>query len=217
MAKHLDYYSIVIAGEMNPAIHHPAWYQRLGLVSDADLQHAIASEGFVCTPVVAQFDLPSMGVVCHPDRWEIATQDPDELVRALSIAIAVYEALPHTPIEGFAFDFSFHRTTRLARVGRFLALGVESMNIGLPCDDSSVASIHTRTRHGERQVRVIVAECAGDPDTVTFDYDVRYDVLPDARADLAVAMRRRFVVDRDEASSELTRVLLAIDQHGENR
>jgi hypothetical protein len=31
-------YPIVVAGVMNPAIHHPAWYKAMGALSDKELQ-----------------------------------------------------------------------------------------------------------------------------------------------------------------------------------
>ena len=31
--------SIVVAGVMNPSIHHPAWYKLVGILTDADLSN----------------------------------------------------------------------------------------------------------------------------------------------------------------------------------
>src|ERR1700723_932205 len=84
-----DQYSIVVVGNMNPAIHHPGWYKAIGAMSDEEVELALAplpgpsapTSGAerqgqtvfrqlsgpmrtVVTPALAQFTAGSIRVTC---------------------------------------------------------------------------------------------------------------------------------------------------------
>src|ERR1700730_15435321 len=89
-------YAIVVAGSMNPAIHHPAWYKLIGALSDEELIdsgvtkggaqaapetptermvvfRAIARTTPVSTAQFAQFTAGKLRIICLPQSWTIAT------------------------------------------------------------------------------------------------------------------------------------------------
>src|SRR5712692_7798773 len=118
-----DTYSIVVAGSMNPAIHHPAWYKAIGALSDEELQTtgAVVHVGSVppaqfsagaaiCTPAISQFTAGRIRIACIVGQtWTIVTTDQNLWARIRDVAISVFEALGHTPVSAYGLNFTFHR------------------------------------------------------------------------------------------------------------
>ena len=75
-----DAYSIVVAGNMNPAIHHPAWYKLIKALSEEEL----ASSG-------------GLGA----RRQDTAETSPTEQERGVTVTIAAVDQTIRSP-PGFA-------------------------------------------------------------------------------------------------------------------
>jgi hypothetical protein len=144
-------YSIVVAGNMNPTIHHPAWYKFIKALSDEEFASTGAGGGvpepfvkpgepespitpgvIVCTPAFSQFTAGRIRVVCVEQTWTIATPDLKLWDRIRDIAVAVFEALGHTPVAAYGLNFAFHRKTKVVDVADRLAKIFDSTALALP-------------------------------------------------------------------------------------
>ena len=147
-------YSIFIAGSMNPAIHHPAWYRLNKALSEEELRSTAAlgdsqqrvdessvpqwvlSEGSptnatICTPAFSQFTAGKIRIACVQQSWTITTLDRTLFVRIREVASAVFEILTHTPVAAYGFNFNFHRKTSERNVGNRLAEIIDGTGIGI--------------------------------------------------------------------------------------
>jgi len=125
-------FSIVILGAMNPAIHHPIWYQLNKLLGDDEVKQALTAGGLVNSPDVSQFSCSDFRITCMRDRWDIFTTKSELRARMLTIAAAVFVKLPETPIGLFAFNNDFHLQTRSADVGTLLGKKLSQLHLNLP-------------------------------------------------------------------------------------
>ncbi|ADI15578.1 hypothetical protein [Truepera radiovictrix] len=99
---------IAIDGTMNPTIHHPTWYQLIGLLSWEDTAFATAGRHLLVTPSVSTFRVPAFALRCKRERWEIRTVSREARTRILNVALKTFDdLLPQTPVTGFHFTFRF--------------------------------------------------------------------------------------------------------------
>src|SRR4051794_7203893 len=72
-----ELYAIVVLGQMNPAIHHPAWYHRVNLIDDSEFKEATfdgKAEGQPQTLIsVPTVKVGAFAVTCYNNRWDIRT------------------------------------------------------------------------------------------------------------------------------------------------
>ncbi len=147
-------YSIVIAGSMNPAIHHPAWYRLNKALSEEELASTgalgenrqgvgetsvaqwVLSQGSptnatICTPAFSQFTAGKIRIACIQQSWTITTIDRSLFVRIREVASAVFDILTHTPISAYGLNFNFHRKTSEKDLGSRLAQIIDDTGIGI--------------------------------------------------------------------------------------
>ena len=97
-------YFIVIAGNMNPAIHHPAWYKMVGALSEDELvstgalgenqqgerqtsvtnwvlSPSLPTNLTVCTAAFSQFTAGKIRIACLPQHWTITTINRNLFIR----------------------------------------------------------------------------------------------------------------------------------------
>ena len=121
-------FSIVVVGAMNPRLHHPLWYQRIGLLTDADVAASQLLPLFV-TPNFSQFTTADGVLIqCLPNQWIAQAADERLVERIATLAITSMDALDHTPIAGFGFNFD--RCTPLPGVDVALAVAAGAEEIG---------------------------------------------------------------------------------------
>src|SRR5579863_4907543 len=110
----IDLISIVVAGNMNPAIHHPAWYKVVNALSDDELGSTVltggkeskpqfplvpgavmgqAINGPICTPALSQFTAGAIRIVCIEPSWTISTYKDALLGRIREVATSVFDVL----------------------------------------------------------------------------------------------------------------------------
>lgn len=117
-----DQWSVEIVGAMNPAIHHPAWYRLLNILTQDEADEALRAGGTDPHTSSTQSTLATSGfeISCDAEHWTISTTSPDGIGRIRDIAVATFRALPHTPVSAYAFNATFHRNTGVPHVGRAL-------------------------------------------------------------------------------------------------
>src|SRR4029077_17732685 len=129
-----NFYSIVVVGRMNPAIHHPTWYHYLKLLDENERDFALAAPSMVSTPQINQFVAPAFTIICLPERWEIQTVKHEFVDRILLVASKVFQTLDHTPINAYGFNFHAHRNTSVSNTGEVLSEALIGVNLGLELD-----------------------------------------------------------------------------------
>jgi hypothetical protein len=173
MATPAELYSIVIVGNMNPRIHHPAWYEAVRILSPEEARAALL---LACTPMFSQFQLPGSTILCMQERWEVQTQDAEKLERMLDIAGRTFDTLKHTPIAAFGLNFHFVRPTGLPDVGRRLAELVNGLPLGRKATVSDSSLIVTTTTLPDRVLQETVHGAPEEAGYVRVGYNVQHAI-----------------------------------------
>jgi len=124
-----DEFAAVVLGHMNPAIHHPAWYQMSGILTPEEASAALApsAQPFVMSqgPMpLAKFVFNEISITCQSMRWQIEAPF-SRAARCLEILAKTFDVLGETPVTAFGNNFHWHRELagkEVAQVlGRLLA------------------------------------------------------------------------------------------------
>lgn len=94
---------------MNPAIHHPAWYHAMSIITQSEFEESLRKP-IVASPPVAQFASNGFSVLCLPDRWQISCDAADG-ARIVALAKATFDKLEHTPVIAYGVNHDFHVET----------------------------------------------------------------------------------------------------------
>jgi len=196
-------YTIVIAGHMNPAIHHPAWYKLINALSQDELASTVAldesrqltEEAFltkgpglrpstgagvtICTPPFAQFTAGKMRITCIDESWTITTPDQNLFVRIRDIASTVFEALSHTPVSAYGLNFNFHRGTSVGNVGARLAQIIDGTQVGFPkgIQGSRSAKVGYTVSDGARALNVSVEPSVRGNDMIFVGINAHHPIV----------------------------------------
>jgi hypothetical protein len=132
-AKASDIYSIIVAGAMNPRIHHPQWYRSVGAIDQEELASALA-ESVVVTPAASQFriGMRKIGILSNTEQWAIQSDSAESWNRMMQITSTVFSRLNDTPVGLFAFNVHRHLETVSSNVKSVLGNIIQQMQIGLP-------------------------------------------------------------------------------------
>jgi hypothetical protein len=125
-----DSYLIVVAGAMNPAIHHPSWYEIAGILSNDEVAKANESGVVVVSPQVASFNVGQISITCIPARWQIQATSEGDFQKTAEVAERTFKVLYHTPISAFGINFMHHRVVRFENVAAELAKAVRRLDLG---------------------------------------------------------------------------------------
>jgi len=103
-------FSIVIAGNMNPAIHHPAWYAAGDLPWFAEEARQSDSDDVLLVTVQAsRFKTSNYVIQCTQGVWQITTTSSDATVqgRAVELAASTFARLHETPVTAFGLNAEY--------------------------------------------------------------------------------------------------------------
>jgi hypothetical protein len=224
-----DLYSITVSGSMNPAIHHPRWYLAARLLNESEVlsaesvpkQQAVdATEpspgALVCSNVFSQFTFGVLRIVCVQNEWVIMTIERASLDRARQICAQVFEALPHTPVSGYAYNFSFHRETQALDVGKLLAGLAESLPLGLSlrgrAAKGSSASFRYRFSEEGADTTAVVEPSVKDPKKLFVGITDNYQIREAGQFDLGPKLDRTLSRDSAAAVEWLDEILANIER-----
>jgi hypothetical protein len=103
--KEFEGCSIVALGSFNPAIFHPQWFVRNGLIreqegADANLQ--------VTHNEAAIFSTPWFTLQATKDQFVIGSEDPTTTQSLRDLAMGTFAVLDHTPIRSYGFNRYTH-------------------------------------------------------------------------------------------------------------
>jgi hypothetical protein len=226
-----DIFSITVAGAMNPAIHHPAWYRAIGALNDSELTLAGAAPDPavqqtpgtspsgaalpICTPAFSQFTAGAIRVICINQSWTISTHEKILLVKIRDIATKVFSALGHTPVSAYGLNFSYHRKTRLQDVATRLAEFVEAMSLGFDRFQQTkrAARIAYTTSHAGRDLNISVERSVRGLDSVFVGINAHHPILlpapPFQQFDLSPLFQDSLEPDMRDAQLCLSHILAA--------
>ena len=113
--------SIVLVGQFNPAIFHPAWLEGKGIEQEA----LDSDDDLLSHRDIAKFSIDTRSYLVRADRFQIETRSAP-WVTILDIATKIFgEHLIHTPIVGFGINRTVHfglpNVSSRIRLGRRLA------------------------------------------------------------------------------------------------
>jgi hypothetical protein len=100
--------SLVLVGSLNPAIFHPEWFVRQGLVSRGEADRA---ETAIISPQVANVRFLDFGVQILANRLSVQTTDVSKAPRIQDLVIGILTKLPHTPISAAGINQFLHLPT----------------------------------------------------------------------------------------------------------
>lgn len=98
--------SAVLVGNFNPAIFHPGWFERQGLLSRAQAEGANVA---AVLPELAQFSLEHdrIHVQVLPNRLTV-TGTPDLQEELHVLVVETFKILEHTPLNMLGINYNMH-------------------------------------------------------------------------------------------------------------
>lgn len=155
MTLSLVEYSVVALGSMNPPIHHPQFYQRMGLVTDEQVQQSLESKALIFVPQLSQFLIGSTRITCEENRWQIRSKTADAMDQFKKIASEIFDIhLPHTPISAVGFNFAYGQNCNMNVAEKIGQLATTALDVGI--EKPSSGEIKVTDTSSEFHVSVVV-------------------------------------------------------------
>lgn len=101
----LDGLYVVLVGSFNPAIVHPAWLAKHGLVSEAEEADA---EIEIIRSEIAAYRLGPFRFVLQQERFQVETAQPDQGFRLRDLVGRTFAILKETPIKQLGINRTMH-------------------------------------------------------------------------------------------------------------
>lgn len=210
-------YSIVIIGSMNPMLHHPSFYRRVGIITAAE-ETASLEGNLTCTRQVTQLDIKGVRVMCLPDRYQVATPDAARSDQVVDVASRAMDALPHTPVAVFGINIDRVRHTalpsvpaRFAELARTLPLGFRG---GADASSAFKYVSNAEVQDARRRVTVVLNPVDDDPHALQVKCNFNYEMHPTTDMfDLGAMIRERFPLDFAESAAAVESTLTALTVH----
>lgn len=114
--------AIVLLGKFNPSIFSPAWFAKVGIITDEELEN---TRNPFTHPEFAQFSIPRFDLNVAPHRFGLVTSHESFIHLVDDVYEIFAKQLPHTPMNmlGINYDAQFKLDTIEQRhaLGRALA------------------------------------------------------------------------------------------------
>lgn len=95
--------SVVLVGSFNPAIFHPEWLLRNGLISEDDLADQDVE---IIHQDIARFSLSWLNIQVQHDKFVARTNDPSQFMPLKDLIVSVFTILEHIPIEKMGLNYN---------------------------------------------------------------------------------------------------------------
>jgi hypothetical protein len=97
--------SIVLIGSFNPAIFHPQWFARQGLISDSEADNATIK---ISVPQVSHFETEGFIMQVVPERFSVTSQPNANPAALQDLVSGAFYILEHTPVTGIGLNRHLH-------------------------------------------------------------------------------------------------------------
>ena len=155
MAEESIAYSIVVRGNMNPAIHHPSWYREVALLDEDAAALALQSASLICGATGSRFETATMAVQCLQDNWTIETGRKDSINDMVELASNLFDKmLPHTPVQAVGLNVHAHVKARSDDVERALASLAPLSQLGIDWFSATGAGFSIVETSADRRIGI---------------------------------------------------------------
>lgn len=96
---------VVLVGAFNPAIFHPEWFVRQGIIADQDAKAAVVQE---VSAEVTLVQVCGIQLQCLSDRFSLATTNISHAERIQDLLRQTFSRLSHTPIVACGINPQIH-------------------------------------------------------------------------------------------------------------
>lgn len=211
-----DVFSVVLAGAMNPRIHHPSWYRSMGLIDETEEKIATADSNMFLIPNLSQLGFGDFKIICQDGRWEIRVSNSNNAARLIDIASNIFDnLLKHTPVTAFGINFIVERDTRATSVSEVLAGFIAATPLGLDDTGASGADIVLKRISGGRVVTITIRQSKNPANVIvshSFEYAIEVKKLMEF-FEIRERLEDRFPKDFQEATSQVDAVIGALNAH----
>jgi len=97
--------AVVCVGSFNPAIFHPQWFIRMGLINEVD---AAESSVKVLSHEVTDVSFCGIDLQCLPERLTFKTPNPARYEQLQDLLIRTLQILPHMPLRACGINRALH-------------------------------------------------------------------------------------------------------------
>lgn len=192
--------SIVLVGNFNPDIFHPAWFASEGLVRRSEAEQAEVS---LVHPDFSQVKFDGFFLRITRDRFQLSTEQRPYYPVIRDLALGTFRILEHTPVKAVGINSDAHFTLPNREVWDAFGhrLAPKEVFWSPVLDRPGMRSLTVEgLREGSRgYVRVRVQPAPGMDATVYLDVNDHYDVETDEPAGARSATE---VLDQEWDSSE---------------
>jgi len=207
----------VVAGAMNPAIHHPSWYQIADILSEEEVTKASESGVVVVSPQVASFNVGQISITCIPARWQIQATSESDFPKIAEITERTFKALYHTPISAFGINFMHHRVVRYENVVGELGKAVRSLELGFIHEAAKpeAGKLTYETSTGDKFVTLRLEPSVSGPNQVYVAIHIERRFMPaDPTKFVQFDLKAKewAAEDLNDAKEQLASVLKSIEQ-----
>jgi hypothetical protein len=206
-------YSVVIIGGMNPLIHHPSWYEHLGILTREETEAALQDAQTLTSPPAAQIVLAGLRIACVQGRWDVSATTPEGRGRILDIAARTFDTLEHTPVAAFGLNFNFKRRTHHPDSGSVLARLLEQLPIGLDSGRGKTGALTWKAATGPtNETSIEISGVPGAPSLVSIANNFHHAIEATGRFALGPLLREAWSSDEPSARSSTERVVAALNR-----
>lgn len=163
--------SLVVAGAMNPRIHHPSWYRAIDAISKDAEQLALNDSETIVIETHAQFKTAEYRIGCELDKWILQSSELGAEKHFADLARIVFDDKLHeTPVTAFGLNKTMHVETPCENVGERLSIGIANANLGVEDFGASAGTFEVqRVREDGCQIKLQVQPSTHD-DRFVFGY-----------------------------------------------
>jgi hypothetical protein len=171
-----EIYTVLVAGYMNPAIHHPYWYRSIGAMDEVELQESQKLTTNATTPALSQvqFGSPRLSVTCQAGQWLIQSNDPALWERMVSITALVFSKLGETPVSAYGLLAQRHIKTESPDVKSAIASRICEFNLGFPSGKSTASSVQMTVIEEDYEVTALIQPSVMSEQSIFCQYHQQY-------------------------------------------
>lgn len=94
-------FAVVLTGEFNPAIFHPAWLAQNELIA---VEETDSAEDLICTNEVSTFVLDGAHFQVERQRFGLTTKDESKAPWIRDLTVGIFTLLEHTPLTALGLN-----------------------------------------------------------------------------------------------------------------
>lgn len=196
---------------MNPAIHHPAWYNLVSILSQSEFEESLRKP-IIATPQMAQYVSMGFSVLCLPDRWQ-ATCEAKDGSRIIELAKATFDKLYHTPVTAYGVNHGFHvETTK--QISSTLATLVRQTALPFPTDEEGTGTITYTARAKDCSFQTVVAASPRGANFLHIQNNAHFPLSSGevTQVDLGPLIEGAYQRNEDRSRLMLSRLVTAIEE-----